>query len=379
MKTLQLKRGKEKPIFRKHPWIFSGAFVKLDRSIDAGDWVDVLDSDENFICVGHFTPGSIAVRVMSYEKISDKKAFYTEKIEAAFKYRKSIKLFDENTTIYRLVFGEGDGLPGLIVDNYDGHLVIQCHSAGMQNDATLIADSLKTLPIEIKTIYVKHEKEGEFLLGQTEMTTGLENGNQFLVNWQSGQKTGFFIDQRENRKILGELSQGKNVLNVFSYTGGFSVYALKNGAKKVVSVDLSADAIEMANKNAALNNVSENHEGHAVDAFEYLKNEAINFDIVVLDPPAFAKRRNATHNAVQGYKRLNALAMKKMKKGSILFTFSCSQNISRQLFNDTIRAAAIEAKRDIRIIKQLVQPEDHPINIYHPEGEYLKGLVLYID
>lgn len=379
MKTLQLKRGKEKPVFRKHPWIFSGAFTKLDRSIDAGDWVEVLDSDENFICVGHFTPGSIAIRVMSYTKVTDKKAFYTEKIEAAFNYRNSIYLTDEKTNIYRLIFGEGDALPGLIVDNYNGHLVIQCHSAGMQRDAKLIGDVLKTLPITIQTIYVKHEKEGEFLLGSADMTTGLENGNQFLVNWQSGQKTGFFIDQRENRKILGEFSKNKNILNVFSYTGGFSVYALKNGASKVVSVDLSVDAINMANKNAELNGVSENHEGHAVDAFEYLKNEAINFDIVILDPPAFAKRRNAIHNAVQGYKRLNALAMKKMKKGSILFTFSCSQNVSRQLYNDTIRAAAIEAKRDIRIIKQLVQPEDHPINIYHPEGEYLKGLVLYID
>ena len=379
MKTLQLKRGKEKPVFRKHPWIFSGAFIKLDRSIDAGDWVEVLDSDENFICVGHFTPGSIAIRVMSYEKINDKEAFYSQKIEAAYIYRTGLNLFGENTSIYRLIFGEGDGLPGLIVDNYNGNLVIQCHSAGMQNDAQIIADALKKLPIQISTIYVKHEKEGEFLLGNTEMTTGLENGNQFLVNWQSGQKTGFFIDQRENRKILGELSNGKNVLNVFSYTGGFSIYALKNGASKVVSVDLSADAIDMANQNAQLNGVSENHEGYAVDAFEYLKNEAINFDIVILDPPAFAKRRNAIHNAVQGYKRLNALAMKKMKKGSILFTFSCSQNISRQLFNDTVRAAAIEAKRDIRIMKQLVQPEDHPINMFHPEGEYLKGLVLYID
>ncbi len=379
MKTLQLKRGKEKPVFRKHPWIFSGAFTKLDRSIDAGDWVEVLDSDENFISIGHFTPGSIAIRVMSYTKVTDKKAFYTEKIEAAFNYRNSIYLTDEKTNIYRLIFGEGDALPGLIVDNYNGHLVIQCHSAGMQRDAKLIGDVLKTLPITIQTIYVKHDQEGEFLLGSADMTTGLENGNQFLVNWQSGQKTGFFIDQRENRKILGEFSKNKNILNVFSYTGGFSVYALKNGASKVVSVDLSVDAINMANKNAELNGVSENHEGHAVDAFEYLKNEAINFDIVILDPPAFAKRRNAIHNAVQGYKRLNALAMKKMKKGSILFTFSCSQNVSRQLYNDTIRAAAIEAKRDIRIIKQLVQPEDHPINIYHPEGEYLKGLVLYID
>lgn len=379
MKTLQLKRGKEKPVFRKHPWIFSGAFIKLDRSIDAGDWVEVLDSDENFICVGHFTPGSIAIRVMSYEKINDKEAFYSQKIEAAYIYRTGLNLFGENTSIYRLIFGEGDGLPGLIVDNYNGNLVIQCHSAGMQKDVKLIADALKKLPIQISTIYVKHEKEGEFLLGNTEITNGLENGNQFLVNWQSGQKTGFFIDQRENRKILGELSKGKNVLNVFSYTGGFSIYALKNGASKVVSVDLSADAIDMANKNAQLNGVSENHEGYAVDAFEYLKNEAINFDIVILDPPAFAKRRNAIHNAVQGYKRLNALAMKKMKKGSILFTFSCSQNISRQLFNDTVRAAAIEAKRDIRIMKQLVQPEDHPINMFHPEGEYLKGLVLYID
>ena len=379
MKTLQLKRGKEKPVFRKHPWIFSGAFIKLDRSIDAGDWVEVLDSDENFICVGHFTPGSIAIRVMSYEKINDKEAFYSQKIEAAYIYRTGLNLFGENTSIYRLIFGEGDGLPGLIVDNYNGNLVIQFHSAGMQKDVKLIADALKKLPIQISTIYVKHEKEGEFLLGNTEITNGLENGNQFLVNWQSGQKTGFFIDQRENRKILGELSKGKNLLNVFSYTGGFSIYALKNGASKVVSVDLSADAIDMANKNAQLNGVSENHEGYAVDAFEYLKNEAINFDIVILDPPAFAKRRNAIHNAVQGYKRLNALAMKKMKKGSILFTFSCSQNISRQLFNDTVRAAAIEAKRDIRIMKQLVQPEDHPINMFHPEGEYLKGLVLYID
>lgn len=379
MKTLVLKKGKEKPIYRKHPWIFSGAFKAITADIESGDWVDVLDYSNNFICTGHFTAGSIAVRVLGYTKIENRAQFYSEKIEAAYKYRQACQVLSEETDLFRLVFGEGDGLPGLVIDYYNGHCVLQCHSSGMFQDAALIAEALKKLSLRIETIYVKNEKEGSYLFGNTSETVVKENGNLFHVNWVEGQKTGFFIDQRDNRKLLGEMASGKSVLNVFSYTGGFSIYALNNKASKVVSVDLSESAIALANKNAELNQVSKNHSAIAVDAFEYLKLEAVNFDIVVLDPPAFAKRRSANHNAVQGYKRLNALALKKMKKGSFLFTFSCSQNISRQLFYDTIRAAAIDAGREIKVIQQLAQPKDHPINVFHPEGEYLKGLVLYVD
>ncbi|MCT4623942.1 MAG: class I SAM-dependent rRNA methyltransferase [Schleiferiaceae bacterium] len=378
MNTLRLKKGKEKPLARKHPWIFSGAFQKIDSDLKNGSWVTVENAQGEFVCCGHFSIGSIAVRVLSYSRKEDIQNFYEEKVLDAYNYRKQLNLPNENTNIYRLVFGEGDGLAGLIIDYYNQHVVVQCHSAGMQADLKFIKEALLALPEEIETIYAKSEKEGEFLFGEQDSVIGIENGAQFLINWVEGQKTGFFIDQRENRNLLKSLSHNKNVLNVFSYTGGFSVYALLGGARKVVSVDLSQSAIELANKNAQLNNAEERHEGHAIDAFDHIKKEAMNYDIVVLDPPAFAKRRNASHNAVQGYKRLNALTMKKMKKGALLFTFSCSQNISRQLFNDTIRAAAIEAGRNIRILHQLYQPIDHPINIFHPEGEYLKGLVLQV-
>lgn len=389
MTNIYLKKGKERPIQRKHPWIFSGAFGDLKKRPDDGEWVEVLSADKKFVCAGHFAHGSIAVRILSFSPIKNKGDFYKEKIAKAFAYRKAMGLTDsKETTIYRLVYGEGDDLSGLIVDHYQGHLVVQCHTLGMLNDLPMITNALRSLPITIQTIYNKSQetisqsktdksKQG-FLLGNTPEVIALENNVKFKINWVEGQKTGFFVDQRVNRELVGAYSKpDSKVLNVFSYTGGFSTYAGMNGAQ-VTSVDVSKKAIDLANENMALNGV-ENHEGLAIDAFEYIKNMPEDFDIVVLDPPAFAKRKSATHNAVQAYKRINSMALQHMKPGSFLFTYSCSQNISKQLFTDTIRAAAIEVGKTIRIVKDLGQPEDHPKNIYHPEGDYLKGLVLFIE
>lgn len=388
MKALYLKKGKEKPIARKHPWIFSGAFIDFKSKPEDGEWVEVFTHDKQFVCTGHFAPGSIAVRILSFDPIKNKGDYYQQMILAAFQYRASIGLPSASTNIFRLIYGEGDGLSGLIVDHYNKHLVLQCHTMGMYRDLAMITNALRALPLEIETIYNKSEdtlplkgsdkKYSGFLLGNTPETKGLENDASFSINWVEGQKTGFFIDQRNNRKIIGSLSKpDMKVLNIFSYTGGFSVFAGRAGAE-VTSVDVSQKAIDLCEKNMELNKV-EKHHNLAVDAFEYLKDMPDDFDIVVLDPPAFAKRKSAVHNAVQAYKRINAMALNKMKKGSYLLTYSCSQNISKQLFGDTVRAAAIETGRNVRIVKELGQPEDHPKNIYHPEGDYLKGLMLYIE
>lgn len=384
--TLVLSKGKEKALERRHPWIFSGAFKNIPSHIIDGDIVEVLDAKNNFKALGFFSPGRIAVKVLSFLQVEDINDLIKNSIEEAIDYRKDIGILDlDSSNCYRLIFGEGDRLPGLIVDQYDHTAVVQLHHKGWIPFLDFIANCLKDQN-GIKNVYHKiSEKIGgqemgkPYLIGEKQEARVSEYGNAFEIDWEQGQKTGFFIDQRENRKILGSYSKEKTVLNTFSYTGGFSIYALKNGAAKAVSVDISQSAIDIANKNAALNNCSENHEGIAQDVFEYLKENGDQFDIIILDPPAFSKNRRTLHNAVQAYKRLNLLAFKKIKKGGLVFTFSCSQHVNPKLFEDTIRAAALESNRRINIIKKLGQPEDHPMNIYYPEGEYLKGLLLRID
>lgn len=384
--TLVLSKGKEKALERRHPWIFSGAFKNIPSHIKDGDIVEVLDAQKNFKALGFFSPGRIAVKVLSFLPVEDIQDLIKNSIKEALDYRTNMGVLDlDSTNCYRLIFGEGDRLPGLIVDQYDHTVVVQLHHKGWIPFLDFIGNCLKDQN-GIKNVFHKiSEKIGgqeigdPYLIGEKQEAAVSEYGNAFDIDWEGGQKTGFFIDQRENRKILGSYSKGKSVLNTFSYTGGFSVYALKNGATKAVSVDISQSAIDIANRNAEQNDCSENHEGIAQDVFEYLKENGDQFDIIVLDPPAFSKNRRTLHNAVQAYKRLNLLAFKKIKKGGMVFTFSCSQHVNPKLFEDTIRAAALESNRRINIIKKLGQPEDHPMNIYYPEGEYLKGLLLRIE
>lgn len=385
-RTLTLKKGKEKSLDRKHPWVFSGAFKSIPNDIAEGELVIIEDFKETFQAQGFFHDGSITVKILSFEQENDIEKVISDKLKAAIRYRENLPATKaQDTNCYRLIFGEGDQLPGLIVDRYGKTAVIQIHHLGWESYLEHIAniiientavENIYSKPNEKITLAKEHIG---YLKGQEDLEEVQEHGNSFSIDWVKGQKTGFFIDQRENRYKLAQFSKGKTVLNTFSYSGGFSIYALKAGAEKVVSVDISQSAIDLANKNAVLNQVEDKHEGVADDVFEYLKNEAQNFDIIILDPPAFSKNRRTVHNAVQAYKRLNRLAFKNTKPGGLVFTFSCSQHISPKLFEDTIRAAAIEAKRDIKIVEKLNQPADHPINIFFPEGEYLKGLILKID
>lgn len=382
--SLQLQKGKEKALQRRHPWIFSGAFKELPDHLPDGELVEVKDAQDNFRALGFFHHGKIAVRVLSFEKAEDLSTLLNKKISNAIALRQKLGLIEnEETNCCRLVFAEGDGLPGLIIDRYADTAVIQVHLAGWLPFLEVIADTLLQHDF-LQHVYSKPadklsaEEQHGWLLGGTEENSVLENGHRFLIDWKEGQKTGFFIDQRENRKRLGELASGKKVLNTFSYTGGFSIYALANGATKAVSVDISQSAVDLADENAKLNGFAERHESVAGDVFEYLQAEGDGFDIIILDPPAFSKSRRTTHKAVQAYKRLNALAMKKIRPGGIIFTFSCSQHVDPKLFEDTLRAAAITTGKNIRILERLVQPADHPVSIYHPEGEYLKGMVLEV-
>lgn len=384
-KKLFLQKGKDKALERKHPWIFSGAFKSIPKELENGELVEVYNHREDFVAMGFFQRGAITVKVLSFEAVTDVKTLIEKKVKAAIEYRKTVGILDlPGTDCCRLIFAEGDGLPGLIADKYAKTAVIQVHHAGWLPYLNLIAQILHESNL-VSHVYSKpadklkaDEKFSGDLLGEKESDIALEYGHQFIIDWQGGQKTGFFVDQRENRKKLANYSKGKSVLNTFSYTGGFSIYALKAGATNVVSVDISKLAVELANENAKLNGFTEKHEGVAADVFDFLNEKGNAFDIIVLDPPAFSKSRKTTHNAVQGYKRLNLMAMQKIKKGGLIFTFSCSQHIQPKLFEDTIRAAAIESGRRIRIVEKLTQPADHPINIYHPEGEYLKGLILEI-
>lgn len=384
-KVLTLKKGKEKFLSRKHPWIFSGALKELPSSIDEGSLVEVHDFKGNFQAFGFYYKKSIAVRIISFTPILDAEELISNKLKAAIKYRKQTDILKENyTNCCRLVFAEGDGLTGLIIDRYVDTAVVQIHQEGWIPFLPLIAKVLMEEE-NINHVYSKPSEKVSVpenakgtIAGSSEHTVALEHGNKFNIDWEHGQKTGFFIDQRESRKRLGEFSKGKKVLNTFSYSGGFSIYALKAGAELAVSVDISAAAIELANENAKLNGVADRHKGIASDVFEHLKTDGDTYDVIILDPPAFAKNQRSVHNAVQGYKRLNLAAIRKIKPGGIIFTFSCSQHVGPQLFEDTIRAAAIESGREIRIMEKLIQPADHPVNIYHPEGEYLKGFILQI-
>ncbi len=390
-KTIKLRNGKDQSLKRFHPWIFSGAIARMDDGIAEGDIVRVVDTKEEFLAIGHYQIGSIAVRVLSFTDIEINDSFWFSRLDKALQARRACNIIRPDNNTYRLVHGEGDRLPGLIIDIYDNAAIIQAHSVGMHMQRKDIARQLRTLyGDKLTCIYYKSEtplpykadlnEESGFLYGKASDVVATENGLKFYIDWLKGQKTGFFIDQRDNRSLIEKYSQGKKVLNMFCYTGGFSVYALRGGASMVHSVDSSERAIEMTNRNIALNFPdAANHEAYATDAFSYLKDMDNSYDLIVLDPPAFAKHKDALRNALKGYTRLNAKAMQKIKPGGILFTFSCSQAVNKDQFRLAVFTAAAQSHRFVRVLHQLHQPTDHPINIYHPEGEYLKGLVLYIE
>lgn len=388
---ITLRSGKEQSIMRFHPWIFSGAIKKIYGSPSEGDIVDIYDNKDNFLASGHYAPGSIAVRILTFEKTEIDISFFRNRIADAIKFRKSNRLFGSpETNVFRLIHGEGDNLPGLIIDYYNGVAVIQMHSVGFYKIRQEISEILQELlKDDLKAVYDKSEgtiphmaglnvKNG-FLYGDSANTEVSENGFRFKIDWTTGQKTGFFIDQRDNRKLLSEYTNGRKVLNMFAYTGGFSVYAMKNAAM-VHTVDSSGSAIDMADENIRLNfGADPRHESFKADAFGFLENIKDVYDLIILDPPAFAKHNNVLSNALQGYKRLNMKALEQIRPGGILFTFSCSQVVSRENFRKSVFAASANTGRRIRILHQMSQPPDHPVNIYHPESEYLKGLVLYVD
>jgi len=389
MQKVEVKRGKEQAILRGHPWIFSGALMP-DIKAEEGAIVAVVTQDGKTLGYGHYSKGSIAVRLLSHNQIVNQD-FWNQKIEKAYQLRRVLYPNQATTNAYRLIHGEGDGLPGLIIDVYDNHAVVQCHSIGMYMSRKSIYEALKkTYGESLKGIYNKSKEslpsqfaktmQNGAVEGSAEEVIALENDMEFYVNWKEGQKTGFFLDQKDNRHLLETYSNGKKVLNTFSYTGGFSVAALKGGATEVVSVDVSAKAMELCDKNVALNMDNAPHKSYCSDIFDFFAQESEQlFDIVVLDPPAFAKTLDKRHNAIQAYKRLNTIALKQIPSGGLLFTFSCSQVVDRQLFYDTVVAAGIESKRSIKVLHHLTQSPDHPVNLFHPEGSYLKGLVLYVE
>lgn len=384
--TIALKSGKEHSILRRHPWIFSGAIQRIEGTPGDGDWVKVISSEKKVLGYGHYQKGSITVRMLSFDEQMPDGDFYSAKINRAFQQRLSTNILGKQTNACRVVHGEGDGLPGLIIDLYDRIAVVQAHSYGMHTDRNMIASALKAVIPGLDAVYYKAqaspvEIKSEYLLGSaTVPQTIIEHGNRFAVDWQEGQKTGFFLDQRENRKLLGSYASKRKVLNAFCYTGGFSVYALAGGATEVHSVDVSTKAIDLTRSNLRLNQFdAEQNLCVAEDTFDFIKGKQDQYDLIVLDPPAFAKHKDSKHQAMKGYKRLNAEAMNIIRKGGVLFTFSCSQVVDRQLFYDTIVSAAIVAERDIKVLQHLGQPADHPVSIYHPEGEYLKGLVLFVE
>ena len=387
-KFVQLKPGKDAPVKRFHPWIFSGAILKQSQNLQDGDWVDVTSSREEFLGTGHFHHGSIAVKIVSFKPIDSKADFWKSKIEQAYALRKIIPFHQTNA--FRLIHGEGDACPGLVIDFYNGILVFQAHTIGMHLDRAEIVQALKSVfGAQVVAIYDKSKEtlppeyattcQNGFLFGEVSVPHRIEeNGVAFSVNWVTGQKTGFFIDQRDNRKLIAEYAEGKSILNTFCYSGGFSLYALKAGAKKVISLDASAKAIDLVNQNSELNGLSEGHEAIVGETLPYLKNTEEIFDIIILDPPAFAKSIGSKHKALQGYQKINQLALKKIKPNGLLFTFSCSQVISRDLFYNMLVAAGIEAGREIQVLHQMTQAPDHPINLFHPESNYLKGFVLRV-
>ncbi len=390
--TIQLKKEKERSVQRFHPWIFSGALQSFDSKLKDGDIVEVSDFKNNFLCIGHFYHGSIAIKILTFKKEDVNQDFWNNKIQQAFLLRKTLGLINnKQTNCYRLIHAEGDNCPGLIIDIYDTTAVIQCHSIGMHKSVNEIKNAIQHELSFIDTIYDKSSaylpKEyaetiiNTYLLGESKEIIAVENGNKFLIDIEHGQKTGFFLDQRDNRNLLTKYCNNKSVLNTYCYSGGFSIYALNNHAKEVVSIDSSKTAMELVSKNIVVNfgNDNTNHYSICDDVFHFTKISDLTFDTIILDPPAFAKNISKRHNAVQAYKRLNAEGFKRINKGGILFTFSCSQVVDKELFYATVMSAAIEANREVKILHYLSQPADHPINIFHPESSYLKGLVLYVN
>lgn len=392
-KKVYLKPGKEESLKRFHPWVFSGAIAKVEGEPEEGEVIDVYTSKKEFVACGHFQIGSIAVRVLTFRQEVIDRNFWKRRLEVAKDLRRALGVLgNPNNNTYRLVHGEGDNLPGLIIDVYDHTAVMQAHSAGMHVYRMEIADALSEVMGDvIQHIYYKSETtlpfkadllatENGFIKGGSPENIAMENGLKFHVDWLKGQKTGFFVDQRENRSLLERYAKGRNVLNMFCYTGGFSFYAIRGGANLVHSVDSSAKAIDLTNENVELNFPGDSrHQAFAEDAFKFLDRMGDQYDLIILDPPAFAKHRDALRNALRGYTKLNAKAFEKIRPGGILFTFSCSQVVSKENFRNAVFTAAAQSGRSVRILHQLTQPGDHPVNIYHPEGEYLKGLVLYVE
>ncbi|MBK7139748.1 MAG: class I SAM-dependent rRNA methyltransferase [Bacteroidetes bacterium] len=390
-KKIFLKPGREESVLRFHPWVFSGAVRNGEGEFTDGDWVNVYDSRQQFLAAGFVNDGSIVVKIYTYNPELPDFSFWNKKVKSAFDLRQVLGfLNNDKTNCYRLIHGEGDGFPGLIVDVYAGITVFQAHSIGVFLHREMIAKAIvensngtintvfnkssKTLPKE----FAQNNEDG-FIIGTLAEQTVLENGHKFIIDWKTGQKTGFFLDQRENRALVANYVNGKSVLNTFSYTGGFSIYALKNGAKNVDSVDVSKPALDILDRNIEINGLNiQNHQSKNEDTLDFLKS-CNPYDIVILDPPAYAKSIAKRHNAVQGYKRLNIMGLEKVKRGGFLFTFSCSQVIDKQLFYQTVMSAAIESKRNIKVLHHLSQGADHPVNIFHPEGSYLKGLTLFVE
>jgi 23S rRNA (cytosine1962-C5)-methyltransferase len=390
-KKIFLKPGREESVLRFHPWVFSGAVRNGEGEFTDGDWVNVYDSRQQFLAAGFVNDGSIVVKIYTYNHELPDFSFWNKKVKSAFDLRFVLGfLNNDKTNCYRLIHGEGDGFPGLIVDVYAGVAVFQAHSIGVFLHREMIAKAIiENSNGMINTVYNKSSKtlpkdfaqnnEDGFIVGKDTEQIAIENGHKFIIDWKTGQKTGFFLDQRENRALVANYVSGKSVLNTFSYTGGFSIYALKNGAKNVDSVDVSKPALDILDRNIEINGINgQNHQSKNVDTLDFLKN-CNPYDVVILDPPAYAKSITKRHNAVQGYKRLNIMGLEKVKPGGFLFTFSCSQVIDKQLFYQTIMAAAIESKRNIKVLHHLSQGADHPVNIFHPEGSYLKGLTLFVE
>jgi len=386
-----LRKGKEQSLERLHPWVFSGAVARQPDNIEEGDTVKVVSSTGNVIGTGHYQIGSITVRILAWGDSPVDAALYSERLKAAYQLRRALKLINRHNNAYRLVHGEGDFLPGLVVDVYGDTAVLQAHSPGMHFARDIIASETGHLPdAGIKNVYYKSETtlpykahldpQNQYIVGYYSTNVAEENGLKFHVDWLKGQKTGFFVDQRDNRALLEKYAHNRKVLNMFCYTGGFSVYALRGGAELVHSVDSSAKAIALTDDNVRLNFPDDTrHTSYAEDAFKFLSAMDTPYDLIILDPPAFAKHRSALKNALIGYRKLNAKAFEKIAPGGILFTFSCSQAVSREQFRLAVFSAAAQSRRKVRILHQLTQPADHPVNIYHPEGEYLKGLILYVE
>ena len=389
---LRLKRGKEESLDRFHPWVFSGALTQMPHDLEEGSLVRVVAADGRVMGVGHFQIGSIAVRMLDFADVEIDADFFAGRLRRAWQLRQSLGLLRPDNTAFRLVHGEGDFLPGLVVDVYGDTAVLQAHSVGMHYQRETLARCLVELPgAGLRNVYYKSETTlpfkarldpvNDYLIGRADTDIALENGLRFRIDWLRGQKTGFFVDQRDNRSLLGRMAAGRRVLNMFCYTGGFSVYAMRGGAELVHSVDSSAKAVALTDANIELNFPGDTrHKAFAEDAFKYLDNTAAGaYDLIVLDPPAFAKHRSALRNALRGYQKLNAAGIAKVAPGGLVFTFSCSQAVSREQFRLAVFSAAAQTGRRVRILHQLTQPADHPVNIYHPEGEYLKGLVLYVE